>query len=678
MDNIELLKGTSLFTKVDSAKFSELTSQIVEIKVPADTVFIKEGDKADALYIVKDGVLQVFTTGRKKEDVVLARLESGSFFGEQALLNTTPGLRSASVRTLNDATLLKLDHKLFLKIVESDEILRHELEKIGFQQVLGRLQALESEYNLSKHLFDKETIYKTKGFNPGDTIISEGDTSDGAYYLVSGTVDVFKKNEQGNEELFSTLHPNHLFGESGIILHQPRQATIKAHDAVKTLFIPADKFKELYEKRPQLKAIADTLQNVYQSPKRGEVTQHMGVFLHMPAVTSIFRLKDGREIVSSKVVGKNIQSIRDSKVQNPQTYSFENKTFYRELLVVDKQLVGVTSYGEWDSLQNLYSRVLDNGTITDEELKLFKEQGDIAVAKKITTESDDEIICNCMYVSRGTIKTCINEGCTTVNEVSDKTGSGSICGACIPTIQSMLGHNAWQAMHIDRIDQLTSDVRAYRLHPVQKKALKNFLPGQHVVIQCEINGKWVERSYTLTSAPGNKDYYEIAIKQETSGLFSKWLFENEDKVPFVRVSHPSGQLIFDTKHPARMICFTAGIGVTPTVGFARAISEENATRPLLIFTTARNKERLAYDAELENLSKKVPHIEYVKHLTADKGRIKPEDIVKIAQQDLNADFFICGPKEFESMVKTALLNAGISEKHIFIEQFTNATAPANG
>lgn len=674
MNNEELIKGTSLFTKIDDSKFSELIDKIEEVNVPAGKLFIKEGDRAEALYIVKEGVLQVFTTRREGKDVILSRLETGSFFGEQALLSVTPGLRSASIRTLSDTTLLKLKHEPFLNLLESDKYLKGELEKLGFQQLLGDLQAIGAEYDISKHLFEKETIYQTKEFDDGETIISQGDPSEGAYFLVSGSVDVFEKNDQGINKFICSLNPNQLFGESGIILNRPRQATVSANGHVKTLFIPSDKFHELYRTIPELKAIADTLHNVYQSPERGEVTRHVGLFVHLPAVIAKFRLKDGREVISSNVIGKNIQSIRDSKAQNPTTLFYEDKATHRELHLEDKLLVGVTSYGEWSAVQELYSRVLNKETLSDEEIEHFKETGDLILTKKITDKSDDEIICNCMYVSRGSVKACIQEGNTTIDDVSEQSGAGSICGACIPEIQTMLGHNSWQAMHLIKIDEMTPDVRTYKLLPIQQKQLKRFLPGQHIVIQCEINGHWVERAYTLTSTPENNEFYEIAVKREPSGLFSTWLFENETSVPFVRVSHPSGEFTFDTTLPAKMICFTAGIGITPAVSFARAIYEAKSKRPLLIFSTARNKDLLAYGSELDSLSS--AQVECIKHFTEEKGRVQPQEIEKLALKDPNAEFFICGPKEFETMVKTTLLQAGITEDRIFIEQFTSATAPA--
>jgi ferredoxin-NADP reductase len=236
----------------------------------------------------------------------------------------------------------------------------------------------------------------------------------------------------------------------------------------------------------------------------------------------------------------------------------------------------------------------------------------------------------------------------------------------------MLGHDSWQPMHILNVSHLTPDVRAYRLIPVRNKPLRPFKAGQHIVIQCEIEGNWIERSYTLTSASGNLEYYEVAVKREDKGLLSGWLFKNDQTVPFLRVSHPGGLFTFNPAKPSALVCFTAGIGVTPAVCFARTIEQLNASRPLSIYITAHSQKHLPYDTELEVLSAKHSSIKYNKHLTDAKGRMQAEDILKIAQQDLSADFFICGPKGFETMVKTTLNSAGIPDKQIIIEQFTHA------
>ncbi len=671
MDNQEILKSTSLFTTIDEKQLSELASHIEEVKFPKEAIVIKEGDRADCLYIIKEGALQAFTFDNNHQEIILARLEAGAFFGEQALLSETPGQRNANVRTLTDVTLLKVHHADFRKVIEKDDQLKKELKTVGIKHLINRLRVKESEFDISKYLLDDKESYEPKEFDAGQTIFTEGNSSDGIYLLLSGVVNVYK-----NDQLIRSIAPGNIFGEFGLIQDQPRSATIKAQTTVKTLFITSSRFKQLYQERPKLKEVADALQRIYQSPVRGEVTQYTGHFLHMPAAISKFNLKDGRELISTYVIGKNIRLLRESKIQNFKTFLYEDKTVYRELEIAeDGRVIGITAYGEWSDLKELYARVFDKGSLTENELENFKLHGDLAFKEVAPSEDQKQNVCNCMRVPRGTIAACISAGCSTVAEVSSKTGAGTVCGACIPQIESMLGHQSWMAMHILRVEQLTPDVRAYRLSPVHNKPLRSFKPGQHVVIQCQINGNWVERTYTLVSAPGNSTYYEVAIKEEEKGLFSRWLFAHGEEVPFLRTSTPSGNFTFDPTSTIPIICFTGGIGITPAVGFARAIVESNTARPLLIYTSARSKDHLAYDTELEALSKQAQQIKYFKHLTDEKGRMQSSDILKIVQQNPDAEFFICGPKGFQSFVKSTLQEAGITDHRIFIEEFTHAGGP---
>lgn len=670
----KILENTRLFSNLNHSQFSELISQVEEVYVPAGLTFIHEGDKADALYIIKEGVVQVFTKTPNKT-VILARLENGDYFGEQSLL-TTSGLRMGSVRTLKESILLKVDHKLFLQIIEADKALKNELKKNGFKQILNRLKALETEFDISRYLTDMEGSFETVGFNIGEYIFNVGESSNGVYYLLSGIVDIVTKSHEGTEELIRSIFPQNLIGEANLILEQPWTSSAKAREQVKAFFIPAERFKRLYQTRPELKSIVHALHNVHQSSIRGEVIQYGGYFLHMPAIVTKFELKEGLEIVSNKVVGKNIESIHVTTTppQKIKSYVYEDKTIYKELQLADGILVGVTAYGEWPALKELYSRIFEKKGVTETELKYFTKHGDITCFETISTTSidEEEIICNCVYVSKGEISACIQSGCTKLADLQKKLYVGTVCGGCVPKIMTMLGHESWQAMHILKVDNLTSDIRAYRLTPIRNKPLRSFHAGQHVVIQCEIDGNWIERSYTLTSAPENLEYYEIAVKRETKGLFSRWLFHHDQLVPFIRVSHPTGHFTLDKAKSCCMICLTAGIGITPAVCFARSIGQINAQRSLIIYHTARSQEHLAYDAELESLSGKHAQIKYHKHLTEDKGRIKSEDMIQIAQQNLHADYFICGPKEFEMMAKLALQSAGINPNQIIIEQFTHA------
>ncbi|RKJ00292.1 (2Fe-2S)-binding protein [bacterium D16-54] len=50
----------------------------------------------------------------------------------------------------------------------------------------------------------------------------------------------------------------------------------------------------------------------------------------------------------------------------------------------------------------------------------------------------DEIVCNCMGVTAGEIQDAIEGGASTVEQVQEVTGAGTVCGGCLEEIQKMV------------------------------------------------------------------------------------------------------------------------------------------------------------------------------------------------------------------------------------------------
>lgn len=69
---------------------------------------------------------------------------------------------------------------------------------------------------------------KTKQtFNDADVIFREGDSSDMAYEIVSGQIEIAKTGDDGTVQL-AVLNPGEMFGEMGVLDHSKRSATAKA------------------------------------------------------------------------------------------------------------------------------------------------------------------------------------------------------------------------------------------------------------------------------------------------------------------------------------------------------------------------------------------------------------------------------------------------------------------
>ena len=50
----------------------------------------------------------------------------------------------------------------------------------------------------------------------------------------------------------------------------------------------------------------------------------------------------------------------------------------------------------------------------------------------------DKVVCNCLNITNGMIKDAVDAGATTVAEVQEETGAGTVCGACLEVVQRVV------------------------------------------------------------------------------------------------------------------------------------------------------------------------------------------------------------------------------------------------
>lgn len=101
-------------------------------------------------------------------------------------------------------------------------------------------------------------------FPARSTIFSQGDPSDGMYLVLEGMALVFTYDEEGNEQTIGIVTEGQSFGELGLLIGQPRNATVAAGLAVRLLRITDETLSKLEEEKPELmmkmyKVLAQTL-----------------------------------------------------------------------------------------------------------------------------------------------------------------------------------------------------------------------------------------------------------------------------------------------------------------------------------------------------------------------------------------------------------------------------------
>jgi MFS family permease len=126
---VELLSELDLLAGADRRTLERLAAAAEEIVVPAGQVIIRQGDEADALWILADGELSVETSGEPgpepepgpgpepgPEPRMLPPVTAPGYVGELGLLHGIP--RTATVRTRLPSTLLRIDGPDFLSALQ--------------------------------------------------------------------------------------------------------------------------------------------------------------------------------------------------------------------------------------------------------------------------------------------------------------------------------------------------------------------------------------------------------------------------------------------------------------------------------------------------------------------------------------------------------------------------------
>jgi len=117
------LKKMALFLDLTRREMKIVDSFIHERSYLKDEVIFDEGEEGEAFYIVLEGKVLICRQG--ESGLPIATLDSGSFFGEMALLDDVP--RSAQARAAQDCTLVVLFRGDFLKLMVSHALIASKI-----------------------------------------------------------------------------------------------------------------------------------------------------------------------------------------------------------------------------------------------------------------------------------------------------------------------------------------------------------------------------------------------------------------------------------------------------------------------------------------------------------------------------------------------------------------------
>jgi uncharacterized membrane protein len=112
---LESLRSVPLFASLDDDAAKDLRNLLSEKTVTQNTRLFRRGETGDAMYLIESGRVRISIRDDDKNEVTLAELAQGDFFGEMSIIDGRQ--RSADAQVIEDSRLAVLSRDAFLSFV---------------------------------------------------------------------------------------------------------------------------------------------------------------------------------------------------------------------------------------------------------------------------------------------------------------------------------------------------------------------------------------------------------------------------------------------------------------------------------------------------------------------------------------------------------------------------------
>ncbi len=233
----------------------------------------------------------------------------------------------------------------------------------------------------------------------------------------------------------------------------------------------------------------------------------------------------------------------------------------------------------------------------------------------------------------------------------------------------------------------TPSVRTFRLAAADGGALPfDYHPGQYLNLALSIDGRRVNRSYTIASSPSRPGHCELTIKREDNGTASRHMHEQIRVGDVLNVSAPAGHFTFTGAEADSIVLIGGGVGITPLMSVIRYLTDRDWPGEIYFVYCAKTEKDVIFRRELGDLARRFPNLHLAITLSRAqgdawqglRGRITPEMLAMAVPELARRIVHVCGPAEMMTPVKVMLAGLGVAEDRIKSEAFEypKQTSPA--
>lgn len=256
--DVRTLPTLALFSDLEKDVFVSLIEKLERRQYAAGHNIIREGDAAQSMFILVEGEVAVVREPAA-HNVPVARMRSGTIFGEMALVTTAP--RLSSVYATVDCVVLELPRATLESIALRYPLIEQTVQHFYRSRILASL--LRSNHIIASlspsEKQDLVSAFASVTVQAGTALLTQGRPGDGVYLILRGHCGASSQDTTGQRSAYPRMREGDMFGEISAMTGKPCTATVQTESVCTLLRVSPETFRQIVLRNPNARHMVESL-----------------------------------------------------------------------------------------------------------------------------------------------------------------------------------------------------------------------------------------------------------------------------------------------------------------------------------------------------------------------------------------------------------------------------------